>query len=109
MRKCSYFRANECMFALLVAVRKVDRLLINNKSMVPSTCKLEVQKTNEFKITRANGQKTSLKSPLYFKRGARLTGVSSESVREGNYEAPCMTTIRKLLFHKWDAYNLDTE
>ena len=34
-------------------LRKVNRLLINNISMASSTCKLEVKKTNERKITRA--------------------------------------------------------
>ena len=34
---------------------------------------------NECKVTRVYGKKTSLKSPLYFKKGARLTGVSFET------------------------------
>ena len=59
-------------------------------------------------MTRAYGQKTSFKSPLYFKRSSRLTVVSLR-VRKGYYDAPWMTTIRKLLFDKWDGFNLDSE
>ena len=47
-----------------------------------------------------------LKSPLHFEKGARLTKVSFES--EGGSTILCtLTTITKLLFDKWDAYNLD--
>ena len=39
----------------------------------------------------------------------RLTVVSFESEGRGAYyDAPCVTTVRKLLFDKRDAYNLGT-
>ena len=59
---------------------------------MPSTCKIEVQKKKKKK-----------------KMSVRLTVVSFESEGRGAYyDAPCVTTVRKLLFDKRDAYNLDT-
>ena len=96
------------MLLINTKVRKVNRLLINNKSMVPSTCKLEVQKTNERKITWVYGQKTSFRIRCSLREVPGLWGYPLR-VREGYHDAPCMTTIRKPPFDKWDAYNLDTE
>ena len=57
---------------------------------MPSTCKIEVQKKKK-------------------KMSVRLTVVSFESEGRGAYyDAPCVTTVRKLLFDKRDAYNLGT-
>ena len=62
---------------------------MNNNSMVPSTCKLEVpKKKKKCKITWAYGQKTLLKSPSNFERGARLTEVPSKSEGESTMMHP---------------------
>ena len=58
---------------------------MNNNSMAHADQKYENQ---ECKITRAYGQKTLLKSQLYFERGARLTKVSFESEGESTMMHP---------------------
>ena len=79
---------------------------MNNNSMVPSKCKLEVPKKKERKITWAYGQKTSLKSRTL--RGVPVLRRCPLRVRESQLWCT-LTTIRKLLFYRWDAYDLDTE